>query len=381
MNYSVDKTKEILILLKLLFSLTDDEHVLKNLDYVREAKNRYGVIIDRRRVTHLLDDLREISKLDCNDILPFKIKDSAKGKGKVQRADFILKDEDIEKIVIALQSYQLLSGEETKELSSKIINNFTTISKRDYISNLKTDFKTLKIDEQTSEKRRLASNTYRQKFIITDYIMNGSIESFPKSDLSEYCGREIVGYFYRYICLHNKPYVVVMTSDERIAFSVPADNIVFLNNDKDIANLLLEPFTFDFAFKKGHQYKTINEWVQKLLLSETGDLEVVTMKMNESKYSNKIIKSLEAFFPNQKIQYRILSTGFPKYDPEEYKKQPKEWTIEYLITNWDSFLNWFKSDINIAKEVEIISPDSFADKIANFGLELFIRNHSGKDQA
>lgn len=374
MNYSVDKTKEILIILKLLFLSTDDEHVLKYLDYVREAKDKYNVEIDRRRVAHILDDLEEISNSKHCDIVPFKIQNSKKGKGKLQRGTFVLSDKDIERIIIALQSYQLLSGTETKELCAKIIENFSSVSKREYLANLKTDFRTLKVDEKTSEKSLLESNTYRQKFIITNDTMNGSIETFPKISSAQYFNKELTGYFYRYICLHNRPYVVVMLSDERIAFSVPAENISFLDNKKDIANMLDEPFVFDFSFQKGHQYRFIKQWVDKLISNETGDLEVVTLRMAESSYSNKIIKSLETFFPNQKIQYRILPIDFPKYDSEEYKKQPKQWTVEYLMASWDSFLDWFKSDVNIAKEVEILSPSSFADRIANFGLELFIKN-------
>ena len=377
MNDSVGKVTEFLAVLNYLFRETDSKNTMKYLDYVARIKKDFNITVDRRKVSKYLDALESISSnSNVCSLLPFKVSASRKGT-KLYRDNFVLSDSEIENIVSAVEAYQMLSGNETEELKKKIIQHLPSKTKREELLNKTDTFKATKLDAIYSKKNYSSSKSYRYKFIITNDIKFGKTEFYPIDKKQCYFGKELKGYIYKYVSYHNRPYLLLMISLDRTAIAVPVQNIQFLCNDDDFDNIPDDPYVFNFKFTPGLEFTTIEQWSKKLLANEIGDMEVVNLKIADSRYTNRILDSIKAFFPNQKPEIRKL---FKNYHDMVLAGQGKEYKeafyVENLITNWDTFIEWFTSDINIMKDVEIITPASFGYRIADFGRELYNRVRS-----
>lgn len=380
MNDSVGKITEFLAVLNYLFRETDSKNTMKYLDYVARIQQDLNITVDRRKVAKYLDALERISKDDkVGGLLPFKVSVSSKGKGKLYRDNFVLSDSDIENIVSAIEAYQMLSGEETEELKNRVIHNLPSKTKREYLLTKDDSFKSTKLDVIYSKKNYFSSKSYRQKFIITNDTRFGKTEFYPNDKKQYYFEKELKGYIYKYVSYHNKPYLLLMIPLERTAIAVPVQNIKFLNNEDDFDNDPNDPYVFNFKFSPGHEFTTIEQWSKKLLANEIGDLEVVNLKISDSRYAKKILDSIKAYFPNQEPEIRKLFKNFHDLVLAGQGKGYKEaFYVENLITNWDTFVDWYMSDINIIKDVEIITPASFAYRIGSFARDLYNRIRYGR---
>ena len=124
MSDSKTKIKEILAVLNAMFILADENNPLSIQDYVKGIKQGYGLDVDRRRVSQILNDLYDIQKEEPDYFIYFKIRGCKKGKGKIYAEKFFDVDDGV-KLIKAVKSSSELTKGESFELINYIYLLFT----------------------------------------------------------------------------------------------------------------------------------------------------------------------------------------------------------------------------------------------------------------
>ncbi len=355
------KVAEIVSVLRIYFEKTSPHHTLKNNEIKSIAKNEYGVEIEKRRLSDIINAIEDISK-NSPKLLPFKVNTSG---NKFFREGFILSDDDIDLIIQTLNESSLISDDENDDLQKhlKALQSFghqSYAQKSRKASNPRIkEFRSLK----NLAKKKDASNN-GARFFTFDYdtITDDELFVYPNIPLKK--GMGLNGFVIDIInCEDGEARICLfgnLRTDKRICqeYSVliilPVSKIkIEPNTEKD--DWSLDDMKYDLCFTYGNtmHYKNAVEAIEKY---KQGDDSVVFNF--EIKYRNCDIDIIES---HDKIVKVALKKFYPsQYDKLKFIPHPDNTIHVKFNSTIARFYKFYCSNIKLLGIIGVVSPDFVA---------------------
>ncbi len=392
---------ELLLTLDYLLRFTDENHPATQQDICRhandfglkyDAKAKKGNDVRRQRIGDCLRFLMEVTT-KFSDVVPFVLEVTKSGKYYIEQK-YYLSEEQILKILAAVQNDKFTKDEDTDFLIERLLDSLSNIHNRSYYKNELKKLKkgVNKYNIATSRKIRLVNKAFTEGKMLK---IRFKIRGFKSPDI----------YFYDF---WYRVYKIKEYRNKLYALLLPID-------------------TGDFIFFKGYIFDTI----ENLNVPDGSDKEVLCADFDEnrdleklfrekSKYAKKHYDSLETmieenkmpisgeairtsfyvrkpFFKFVKRSYEeFFSTKFAcvsctSFDINELKNiDPNDNQADYIIPHPlkegedpkyfvvntyidpDAFMSWLVSDvhgngnINISDMVVVVGPEMINKKLYNF---------------
>lgn len=385
-----DKRNEFLIVLDYLLHHTSDEkHATTQAGIVKYAKNEYNVLMRRDRIPQILLHLEQLTAKYPNKF-PFKLKtvmpksatdDDDGTRRKYYISERAFTDDELLKIVSAIQSDKAISNNATAKLIDKVLRENASESK---IESLKKKL--------NSKKRKISKVTdkgmdYLEKIekMATDHeTIWFTIKDFREVDfdVSRYSMRramqneeEHCGYIYAWNEVNNKYKLIIYLRDHKHAMITPTNNVV-INRHMDLSDLNGLP---DYALDN-KQFASIDEWVEKHYQGQDGFIEKFVFKFTLSDTLRKETEYIETSYRkhwNRAMEYEIRDREVEVErfnDDDELVKETIIVKDAYVTieTTRESFLHWYR-DYKIMTNVVIISPAHLNDLVLTPIVNRFVK--------
>lgn len=385
-----DKRNEFLIVLDYLLHHTSDEkHATTQAEIVKYAKNEYNVYIRRDRIPQILLHLEQLTA-KYPEKFPFKLKtvmpksatdDEDGTRRKYYISERAFTDNELLKIISAIQSDKTISASATAKLIDKVLQENASSNKIESLRK-KLQSKQRKISKVTDrgmdylEKiEQMAADHETIWFNIKDfsevdfdvprYQMRRAME---KED--EHCG-----YIYAWNEVNNKYKLIIYLRDHKHAMITPTTNVI-INRHMDLSDLNGVPnFILD-----NKQFASIGEWVEKHYQGQDGYLEKFVFKFTLAESLQKETEYIEMTFRkhwNRTLQYEIRDREIEVERIDENDELVKK-TITVqdaycsIETTRESFLHWYR-DYKIMTNVVIISPAHLNDFVLTSLVNRFVK--------
>ncbi len=398
---------DLLLTLDYLLRYTDEKHPATQIKICEHAKNfglKYdkdkieGNDVDRRRIKDCLDFLYGLCQ-KFPDVVPFIIEKTSSGKYYLE-SKFFLSNDEILKVLEAIQNDKYIKQSETNELIEKLLYIFSNSFNKDYLKeNLKKQNKGVrKISNITSRKLKLVTKALKErKMIKIRYIIyDNQKETFWD------CWYRV----YRIQEYRNKPYAILLP--------VYTDNLwIYKNFIFDAVESLKIPYLpeEEVLLDDFNEFRDLDAlfmencpWLANVY-DNKNDLDMVKVLIDGKEPPVVSFYFRLAFLPFVKSTFEdffatdlklTLCKSFDivhEQDIEDRKNKPaiiphpliSKADAEFCIVNMkidpQAFLSWLLTDVhgdghvNISDMVTVVEPE-----IINERLLSFYRRHAEKMQ-
>lgn len=323
---------ELLLTLDYLLRFTDENHPATQQDICRhangfglkyDAKAKKGNDVRRQRIGDCLRFLMEVTT-KFSDVVPFVLEVTKSGKYYIEQK-YYLSEEQILKILAAVQNDKFTKDEDTDFLIERLLDSLSNIHNRSYYKNELKKLKkgVNKYNFATSRKIRLVNKAFTEGKMLK---IRFKIRGFKSPDI----------YFYDF---WYRVYKIKEYRNKLYALLIPID-------------------TKDFIFFKGYIFDTI----ENLNIPDGSDKEVLCADFDEnrdleklfrekSKYAKKNYDSLERMIEENKmpISGEAIRTSF--YVRKPFLKFVKRSYEEFFSTKFAS-VSCTSFDINDLKNID-----------------------------
>lgn len=334
---SRERTKEILMVLNILYNETDKQKKLKYVDYVDRIKEKYNYDIDRRRISDILSDLYDAQNKSL-DLLPFDIESLT---GKYNRGNSILSNNQLDKILEAIDNYDFISKDDANVMKEYIKNQQTVSFKSQFKEkNIRTNH-----DDLLSKKLDKYLPLIREKKF-GEIVLNlnnknciNNWQNYPK-DKTLFYSKGLRGFVFESYIYKGTIYLCFLVEKTRyskwnFAISVDIDSVDFFPNDDELYENKKFVKNFKIVPKQDrHQYKDVYEWYESLKFGKSDRFTYIKFSF-DNQIKNRVIKK---FGDNVDCNKNVVE-------------------IEY---DFNDFIDWYLSDNDILTNVNIIYPSWLA---------------------
>lgn len=411
---------ELLLTLDYLLNYTDEDHPATQQDICRHAldfglkydsKATKGNDVRRQRVGECLQFLQYICyKFKDTDQIPFVINSTESGKFYIEEKNH-LNEEQIIKVLAAVQNDKYTKNEDTDFLINKLLDSLSNKHNREfYKQELEKENKHVnKYKVAVNKKMRLVNKACREGKCITIIQSHFGrlrpedlVKMFyePTADGQVYFGtidEKIYCRVYRIEEHNNKPYAILIPLNKH---GVIFDAIANLNIQTNLSerDLLMddpdEHRDLDKLFKENNKflaerYDSLDEYVDKSIMPEKG-FAFKTSFYFHYRYLNRVKRSFEECFSRDMPVIKCSSFKINKEQTKrgrvievplkidkfaiECEPLPKNEFPKYGVVNIEinkkALLSWLWNNLDVAKVVNVVSPSSVNRELGLYILRL-----------
>lgn len=367
------KVCEILAVLKILFEESSQTHHLSNKRIIEKAEDEYGVRIERRRCSDIVNVLRDISDSGGYDsgILPFHLNTNG---CKVYRDRFVLSDDDFDVIIEALKVFQIISSKDVNALQEKL----ASLMAYGHVDCKAAEMR--RLDRKLDSFRKLLNQTRKKKQ--GAYVFNIDFDGLTHANFFCYpffyrwelaYSRRLSGFLIDIILCDDDPYACLLidvSKEYRALLILPISKVDFFKPKDDFG---LKDTKLDPHFKYGNEnhYEDAFEAIAKykenhddtvnyrfLIKYETDETLIVT--------GTHVKEGLRNYYPNQFDNLKFID----KEDGYTYVE------FSSTKTRFDKFL---LSNLSLLGIVGVVRPGWVKCLLSNYG-KLLTDNNSERPE-
>ena len=377
--------EELLIVLEYLQNNAyDKKHATSQADILKYAEEKYHMNIRRDRIGQILIHLEQISKR--NDLtLPFELKVVELNKIKryyVGERSFA--EDDVVKIISALERDKSLSPAESKRIATKLLDNFVSKPKQEtVIEKSKKRYKgSKKINSNLfSIGEEFMAACYSQDTLAFTVVKANEVEiSCEKKDnkikafLKSMETTRTIGFAYSYYELANTTVAVIYFDDIKQAIATPLYNLRIEEhhprwNDKPIS----------FALNNSN-YTNIDSWLKDHFSGQDGEKHKFVLKITTNdrpgfhflEFCEKYKKYWEQL-PKFEYKDRVVELTNKTKDGEIIKEKVIAKDAYFSVeANMKSFLKWY-DELGNFDNVVIVEPKELNDLVLSEKIARYCR--------
>lgn len=414
---------ELLLTLDYLLNYTDIDHPATQQEICRHARDfglkyeggKPGDDVRRQRIGDCLQWLQSICyKFEDTDKIPFVINSTDSGKFYIEEKNH-LNEEQIIKILAAVQNDKYTKDEDTDLLINKLLDSLSNKHNREfYLKELEKENKRVKkFNASVNRKLRLVNKAFKEKkciLIIQSHfgrvtqdnkdrasfvynVVDKSGVQLGTIDEKVYCR------VYRIEEHNNKPYAILIPINQHGIIFDAIQNLAIPNLPE--REVLMEDETDDDRleelFKANNKYLSkyygsLDEYVDQQIMPEEG-LAFKSSFYFDYRYVDRVRKSFEEYFgidmPVIKCNnFRIDDSATHRGGALELPHKADKYAIECeefdgngcprygvvnLMINKNALVSWLFNNPNVADVVDVVSPDSINSLLGNRFLGMFLK--------
>ena len=372
---------EMLIVMEYLKEYAyDKDHATTQAEIIKFGEEKYHTKIRRDRVGQILIHLEQISN-DTPELLPFTVKSIDYNKiKKYYVPQRMFKESDIVDIVSSLDSNDYLTKSKANLLANRFLNVAANKASHDRIINKiqRRGHKTIKVDDESLNKRQLFLNAADNQIRIVFQIMNLRRVSFSDS-LPEDIRREardnpnytFWGFAVKTIQPNEtEPKPVIYLDQYQIAMVTSFDNIEITDVEST------SRWNSDIAYPLVGRYTDIDEWLKDHYKGQDGNTREIKLKvnMNDEEKFKKFKVSFKKHWKKD-LEYEVVDRDVPYLGRDKDGKVVEKVIVAHdavftINTNRAAFEHWYLDEGNFDIAV-ILSPKRFnnfylAEKIRRY---------------
>ena len=420
---------ELLLTLDYLLNYTDEDHPATQQDICRHAKD-FGLKYDpkvtsgndvrRQRIGECLQFLQYICyKFKDTDQIPFVINSTEAGKFYIEEKNH-LNEEQIIKILAAVQNDKYTKNEDTEFLINKLLDSLSNKHNREfYKKELEKENKRVnKYKAAVNKKMRLVHKAYQEgKCILIIQSRFGRLRpedirdmlhvSVNEANSSEYFGtidEKVYCRVYQIKEHNNKPYAILIPLSKHGVIFDAIENLNIPTNlpEKDLLTVDLdEKRDLDKLFKSNNQvlarhYDSLDEYVDTQIMPEKG-FAFKTSFYFDYRYLDRVKRSFEECFsqdmsvvPCDKFKVNQEFVKARGGNAIEHPYKTDKYAIECepikdssfpvygvvnLVVNKNAFVSWLYENPDIADVVNVVSPRTINTELGHHFLGLMLKYH------
>ena len=312
--------------------------------------------------------------------LPFKLETIELNKIKkyyVPQRQF--SDKEIVKILTSLEKNKLLSDDETKRLSAKLLTVSASKEKaRDLYKKVKKTNKVSKKTSQTISQTYIdfieaCSSNDRIVFRIKD-MSHITISGFfmPKSEGVDFTNKDGYGYAYTTIELENQTYAVIYLEDIKQVLVTRIQNLELLRSYSKAKNINASSFILN-----DDKCSNIDEWLEKYYSGKYGDTDHYKLKIVLDPYFfnfDEFVDEYKKFWKIDDFKYELIEEKIPSSFGNGDIVVERIVIFE-LDANFSSFYKWYNEKSNF-DNVIILEPAHYNDLFLASRIDRYARRLS-----
>ena len=414
---------ELLLTLDYLLNYTDENHPATQQDICRHAKD-FGLKYDskassgndvrRQRIGDCLQFLQHICyKFEDTDQIPFVINSTDSGKFYIEEKNH-LNEEQIIKVLAAVQNDKYTKDEDTDLLINKLLDSLSNKHSREYyLKELeKENRRVKKFTSSVNSKLRLVNKAFKEKKSILIIQSHFGRVTYDNKDRAS-CVYNVVDKpgvkigtiedkvycrVYRIEEHRNKPYAILIPINRPGIIFDAIQNLPIPNLPE--REVLMEDETNDDRlgelFKTNNKYLSkyygsLDEFIDQQIMPEEG-LAFKSSFYFDYRYIDRVRKSFEEYFGKDmpvikcnkfKVDRGAIHRGEalerPRKDDkfaiecEGYDGGYPRFGVVNLMINKNALVSWLYNNPNVADVVDVVSPASVNSLLGNRFLGMFLK--------
>lgn len=414
---------ELLLTLDYLLNYTDEDHPATQQAICRYAKE-FGLKYDpkassgndvrRQRIGECLQFLQYICyKFKDTDQIPFVINSTESGKFYIEEKNH-LNEEQIIKILAAVQNDKYTKNEDTEFLINKLLDSLSNKHNREfYKQELEKENKRVnKYKASINKKMRLVHKAYQEGKCVL--IIQSHFGRLRPEDLSEmfhkptnngevYFGtidEKVYCRVYRIKEHNNKPYAILIPLNKHGVIFDAIENLNIPTNLPERELLMGDPDEhrdLDNLFKTNNKslatrYDSLDDYVDKSIMPEKG-FAFKTSFYFDYRYLDRVKRSFEECFSKDmpvikcnrfKIDEKQTKRGSAielpfKADKYAIECEPlledifPRYGVVNIEINKNALVSWLWNNPDIAEVVNVVSPESVNKELGHNILGLLLK--------
>ena len=373
---------EMLIVMEYLKEYAyDKDHATTQAEIIKFGEEKYNTKIRRDRVGQILIHLEQISN-DTPELLPFTVKSIDYNKiKKYYVPQRMFKESDIVDIVSSLDSNDYLNKDKANLLANRFLNVAANkASHNRIISKIqRRGHKTIKVDDESLNKRQLFLNAADNQIRIVFQIKNLMRASFSNSLPTDVRREAKINPNYTFWGFavktiqpnETEPKPVIYLDQYQIAMVTAFDNIEITDVES------LSRWNKDIAYPLVGRYDDIDVWLKDHYKGQDGITREIKLKVttNDEEKFKKFKVSFKKHWKKD-LEYEIVDREVPYLTRDKDGKIIEKVLVAHdavftISANREAFEHWYLDEGNFDMAV-ILSPK----RLNNFYLSEKIRRYA-----